>query len=88
VENTKNNAELYNNHLEEVETATDKAITLLRVIQDNHFSTSAEALEKDAHKALLYKMSYAEIQSLLSILTDYVWTIKEKMGVVMAVDVK
>lgn len=78
--------ELYNNHLDNIEDATGKAVTLMQII-GGHFEPTEEALQKDEFLAYCYKSSYSEIQSLLFILFDYIWAIKKEMETVMKVDV-
>jgi len=85
-ENTITIDELYTNHLDEMEIAMDKAITLLQII-GGHFESTEEALRKDEYLAFCYQHDYPEIQSLLFILFDYVWAIKKEMETVMKVDV-
>ncbi len=78
--------ELYNNHLDNIEDATGKAITLMQIIS-GHFEHTEEALQKDEYLAFCYQHDYSEIQSLLFILFDYVWAIKKEMETVMEVNV-
>jgi hypothetical protein len=85
--NTITAYDICTNHLFEVNNQVDKAVTLMNVIIGNYFESSEDALKKDELLAFLYKTSYAEIQSLLFILSDYVWAIKKGMEAVMEADI-
>lgn len=78
--------ELYNNYLDNILDASDKAMTLIRVISE-HFEASAKALQKDNLLKNRFIIDYPEIQTEISILMDYVFAINEKMETIMTVDV-
>lgn len=79
--------ELYNNHLDKIENAIGKATTILSLIISGNFEHSEESMQKDQYLALCYKNSYADIQSLLFILSDYVWAIKKEMETVIEAEI-
>jgi hypothetical protein len=71
---------LFETPLFNVEFSLDKALGVLGLLEQKYFETTQDSMESDTLQKHLFESGYSEIQTLLSVIYDYILKASEDVG--------